>query len=80
MLKATYDACVRPEGWHDGVVVRHPEDVVVLRSGGTGFAGHASGEGVEAKKKFALGPGTGRADVRGQAGVGGSKFGLRFSN
>ncbi len=80
MLKATYDACVKPDGRLGGTAVRHPEDVIPLRSGGTGFAGHAGGGGVEAKKTFALGPGTGRADVRGQGGVGGSKFGLRFNN
>jgi nitric oxide synthase-interacting protein len=79
MLKATYEACVKPEGRYGGAKVRHPHDVIPLQRGGTGFAAHDGGA-AEAKKVFALGPGTGRADVRGQAGVGGSKFGLRFHN
>ena len=79
MLKATYEACVKPEGRWGGTRVRHPADVVPLRSGGTGFAAHDGGA-AEAKRTFVLGPGTGRADVRGQGGAGGSKFGLRFNN
>ena len=79
MLKATYEACVKPEGRWGGSRVRDPEDVIPLKSGGTGFAAHDGGA-AEAKRTFALGPGTGRADVRGQAGAGGSKFGLRFAN
>lgn len=79
MLKATYEACVKPDGRYGGSKIRHPEDVVALKGGGTGFSAK-DGEAAEAKKTFALGPGTGRADVRGQAGAGGSKFGLKFAN
>ena len=78
VLKETWDKCILPEGTFGGKAVG-PEDVMELQRGGTGFAAHDKDEG-QAKRAFLLGPGSGLADRRGQAGGPTSKFGLRFNN
>jgi nitric oxide synthase-interacting protein len=55
------------------------KDIIKLVTGGTGFAGR-EGQKLQADKKYTLGPGSGRADLRGQAASGASKFGLSFHN
>lgn len=75
MTLASYDACVKQDGAYEGVKV---ESCVELARGGTGFAAH-DGRAAAASRSLPLGPGTGRADVRGQLGTGGSKFGLKIS-
>jgi nitric oxide synthase-interacting protein len=79
VLEATWKACIKPDGvWQSFPV--GDDDVLMLKKGGTGFAEH-DGDGVEAKKYFALGAGNGLADRRGQGAAGtGSKFGLRLGN
>ena len=77
VLKETYETCVKPEGSYGGVAVA-PEDVLELQRGGTGFAAHD--KQLQTKKFFALGPGSGMADRRGQHASASSKFGLSFNN
>lgn len=55
------------------------KDVIKLVAGGTGFAGR-EGQKLEAGKSYTLGPGSGRADLRGQAAGARSRFGLTFHN
>lgn len=55
------------------------KDVIKLVGGGTGFAGK-EGQKLQSDRKYMLGPGTGKADLRGQAAGGASKFGLSFQN
>jgi nitric oxide synthase-interacting protein len=52
---------------------------VKLQTGATGFAAH-DGEKTQAKKHWHLGPGSGRADLRGQHQGPKSAFGLVFNN
>jgi nitric oxide synthase-interacting protein len=78
VLEATWRTCIRPEGRYGGAEVGDA-DVLELQRGGTGFAGH-DGEAAQAQKFFALGPGSGLADRRGQNASAGSKFGLRQMN
>ena len=54
-------------------------DVIKLVGGGTGFAGR-EGQKLQSEKQYTLGPGSGRADLRGQAASGVSRFGLSFQN
>ena len=54
------------------------KDVIKLVGGGTGFAAR-EGQKLESAKKYTLGPGSGRADLRGQAAGGASRFGLALS-
>ena len=76
MSEASYKTCVKPDGAWKG---RKIESVIKLQGGGTGFAAH-DGKAAEAASHFALGAGSGRADVRGQLAAGGSRFGLKFAN
>lgn len=78
MLEETWRRCIRPEGEYEGKRVCD-DDVLELQRGGTGFAEHDK-EALQAKRYFALGPGSGLADLRGQTSRGGSKFGLAFTN
>lgn len=79
MLEATYESCVKPEGSYRGKKVA-PRDVIRLQTGGTGFAAR-DGEKAQAAKHYTLGPGSGRAPLRGQhAGPTTSAFGLTFHN
>jgi hypothetical protein len=55
------------------------KDVISLVGGGTGFAGR-EGQKLQSTKKYLLGPGSGQADLRGQAAAGASRFGLAFHN
>lgn len=74
MLASTYDTCVKPDGAYAGSLV---DRVVPLQRGGTGFAAH-DGESASASRVLPLGPGTGRADVRGQLATS-SRFALQFN-
>jgi len=56
-----------------------PKDVIRLQSGGTGFAAR-DGDKAQSTKHYHLGPGSGRADLRGQHQGPRSNFGLVFSN
>ena len=56
-----------------------PKDVIKLQTGGTGFAARDGGK-VQSSKHFHLGPGSGRADLRGQHQGPKSSFGLVFNN
>ena len=76
MSEASYKTCVKPDGTWKGKKI---EKVIRLQSGGTGFVAH-DGKAAEAASHFALGAGSGRADVRGQLAAGGSRFGLKFAN
>lgn len=78
MLKETYKSCVQPEGVYNGKVIKEG-DVIELQKGGTGFAAH-DGSAVQAKKFFPLGPGSGKADLRGQHSAARSLGGLVFQN
>ena len=78
LLEETYKKCVKPEGRYDGVVVKE-RDVVKLETGGTGFAAH-DGDKTQSQKFWALGPGSGKADLRGQHQGGPSRAGLVFWN
>jgi hypothetical protein len=78
LLEETYEKCVKPEGRYNGTAIKE-SDVVRLQRGGTGFALH-DGERVQASKFWALGPGSGMADLRGQHQGGPSKGGLVFYN
>lgn len=49
-------------------------------TGGSGFAGGKQSDKLQSDKKFLLGPGSGKADLRGQAAGGASRFGLSFMN
>jgi nitric oxide synthase-interacting protein len=53
--------------------------VVKLQAGGTGFAAH-DGEKVQSSRHWHLGPGSGKADLRGQHQGPRSVFGLQFNN
>lgn len=55
------------------------KDIVKLVAGATGFAGR-DGQKLQSEKKYVLGPGSGMADLRGQAAGGASRFGLAFHN
>lgn len=78
LLESTYEACVKPEGAFKGKKVS-PKDVIKLQTGGTGFAAR-DGDKVQAQKHWHLGPGSGRADRRGQHQGPRSAFGLQFMN
>ena len=76
MSETSYKTCVKPDGTWKGTKIT---GVIKLQGGGTGFAAH-DGKAAEAASHFALGAGSGRADVRGQLAAGGSRFGLKFAN
>ena len=78
VLWETYQKCIKPEGAYNGVAIAE-RDVVELQKGGTGFARH-DGKAIKAQKHWALGPGSGRADLRGQHQGAVSKGGLVFRN
>ncbi len=77
MLQHTYNKYVKPDGAYDGVPIGE-RDVIELQRGGTGFAAHDKNAQVE--KYWALGPGSGLADLRGQHQGTRSAFGLSFNN
>lgn len=79
VLEETYKACIKPEGEFRGKRVRDGKDTIRLQTGGSGFAGR-DGEKLQTSKHFQLGPGSGRADLRGQHQGPRSAFGLRFQN
>jgi nitric oxide synthase-interacting protein len=74
----TYKKCIKPDGEFKGKRVG-PKDIIRLQGGGTGYAGR-DGEKAQVKKHFSLGPGNGRADLRGQHQGPRSHFGLAFTN
>lgn len=78
VTKQTWDKCIKPDGAFDGKPIKE-KDAIELVSGGTGFAAHDK-ERTEAKQFWALGPGSGRQDLRGQHTGTRSAFGLSFSN
>jgi nitric oxide synthase-interacting protein len=65
---------------HDAGCKVLEKDVIKLVTGGTGFAGGKQGDKLQSDKKYTLGPGSGKADLRGQAAGGASRFGLSFMN
>lgn len=78
VTEETYNKCIKPEGHFNGKKVG-PKDVIHLKTGGTGFAAR-DGDKAQVKKHFSLGPGSGRADLRGQHQGPRSHFGLAFNN
>ena len=78
MLWETYQKYIKPEGVYEGITVG-AEDVIELQKGGTGFAQH-DGDTAQASKYWALGPGSGKQDLRGQHQGAQSKGGLVFRN
>lgn len=78
VLEDTYKTCIKPEGEFKGKRVSE-KDVIKLLTGGTGFAGR-DGEKAQVRKHYHLGPGSGRADLRGQHQGPRSQFGLTFNN
>lgn len=56
------------------------KDVIRLVTGGSGFAGGKQADKLQSDKQYTLGPGSGKADLRGQAAGGASRFGLAFTN
>ncbi|WIA18381.1 hypothetical protein OEZ85_009843 [Tetradesmus obliquus] len=78
LLEETYKKCIKLDGHFKGKKVGE-KDVIKLQGGGTGFAGR-DGDRAQVKKHFHLGPGSGRADLRGQHQGPQSHFGLRFYN
>jgi nitric oxide synthase-interacting protein len=78
MFESTYEKCVKPEGVYRGKKLG-PKDVIRLQTGGTGFASR-DGDRVQSAKHYHLGPGSGRADLRGQHQGPRSSFGLVFMN
>ena len=77
MKMKTYESLVKPDGIYEDKKIA-PKDVLDVQKGGTGFASHD--RHAQSNKHFAVGIGSGLADVRGQGGGGGSKFGLRYAN
>lgn len=53
--------------------------MIKLETGGTGFAEH-DGDKLQSNVHTLLGPGSGRADIRGQHKTSSSRFGLSFAN
>ncbi len=78
MLSETYKSCVKPDGNYNGYKIKD-KDAIELKKGGTGFALH-DGKDVQASKYYALGPGSGKADLRGQHQGPRSATGLIFMN
>ena len=78
VLWETYEKYIKPEGEYEGTKLSEG-DVLELQKGGTGFAKH-DGDATQSSKYFALGPGSGRADLRGQHRGAVSKGGLVFNN
>ena len=78
VLDATWRKCIRPDGQWQGIKIED-DDVLELQKGGTGFVGH-DGDALQSERFFALGPGSGLADRRGQGAGGASRFGLKFMN
>lgn len=93
LTKQSYETCVKPEGYYEGhshILAEEPKeghvgkkisesDVIELKTGGTGFVAR-DGDRAEAKKHFALGPGSGLTDLRGQSQGPRSHGGLQFWN
>ena len=78
MLLETYEKCIKPEGHYNGKKIKD-SDVIELQKGGTGFAAH-DGKETQSSKHWILGPGSGRADLRGQHQGPRSATGLSFMN
>lgn len=64
VLHETWKSCIAPEGHFNGAKLRD-RDVIELQRGGTGYAAH-DGDKAQASKYWQMGPGSGRADLRGQ--------------
>mmetsp|Transcript_28551 Transcript_28551/g.77014 ORF Transcript_28551/g.77014 Transcript_28551/m.77014 type:complete len:322 (+) Transcript_28551:159-1124(+) len=64
VLKDTWLKALRQDGHYQGKRIKD-KDVIELQTGGTGYAAH-DGNKVVSQKHFALGPGSGRQDLRGQ--------------
>jgi nitric oxide synthase-interacting protein len=80
LLEDTYTKCVKPDGVFGNPPKKIKEkDVIKMQGGGTGFAAHDK-EKVEATTHHALGPGSGKADLRGQHQGPRSLGGLQFYN
>ena len=78
LLSETYKTCVKPEGYYNGHRIKE-KDAIELKRGGTGFSLH-DGKEIQADKYYALGPGSGKADLRGQHQGPRSATGLIFMN
>lgn len=78
VLKDTYEKVLKKDGHYKGHKLKE-KDVIELKTGGTGFSGR-DGDRVVAEKRFLLGPGSGRQDLRGQHQGGRSLGGLVFNN
>ncbi|KAJ9505509.1 hypothetical protein QJQ45_020863 [Haematococcus lacustris] len=74
----TWTKVLRPEGEFKGHQLTD-KDVIELKTGGTGFCAR-DGDKVVSEKHFALGPGSGRQDLRGQHRSARSLGGLVFMN
>lgn len=79
MLAETYKTCVAPSGQYNDTKIKPKKDAIVLKRGGTGFSLH-DGKELQADKYWALGPGSGKADLRGQHQGPRSATGLIFMN
>jgi nitric oxide synthase-interacting protein len=69
---------VKPDGEYKGTKIKE-KDVITLQTGSSGFAAR-DGEKLMTQKHFTLGPGNGRADLRGQHQGPRSVGGLQFWN
>lgn len=67
LLQDTYVKLVKPEGLYNGTRIKESE-VIELQTGGTGFAARG-GERVQASKYSNVGLGSGKQQLRGQAGA-----------
>jgi nitric oxide synthase-interacting protein len=80
VLEQTYKQCIKPDGVFGVPPVKiKDKEVIHMKGGGTGFAAHDK-EAVQATKHFALGPGSGKTDLRGQHQGPRSMGGLVFMN
>jgi nitric oxide synthase-interacting protein len=67
LLQETYVKLVKPEGLYNGTRIKESE-VIELQTGGTGFAARG-GDKVQASKYSNVGLGSGKQQLRGQAGA-----------
>lgn len=67
LLKETYDKLIKPDGVYNGTRIKESE-VIELRTGGTGFTAR-DGERVQSSKYSNVGLGSGKQQLRGQAGA-----------
>ena len=67
ILKETYEKLIKPDGVFNGTRIKESE-VIELKTGGTGFAAR-DGDRVESSKYSNVGLGSGKQQLRGQAGA-----------